>query len=222
MKLYLVPTPIGNLDDMSFRAVKVLKEVDVILAEDTRHSGSLLKHFGITTKMRAYHMHNEHNVQDNLIQELSHGKTMALISDAGTPGICDPAYLLIKSCIEHQIEVECLPGPVALIPALINSGFPNHEFLFMGFPPQKKGRKTFFEKMAHEKKTIVLYESPHRIIKSLESIVEHLGAQTPICINRELSKKFEEKIRGSVEDVLNRIKKQALKGELVLVVNNLD
>jgi len=220
MKLFIVPTPIGNLDDMTFRAIQVLKEADVILAEDTRTSGKLLKHFEINTKCWAYHMHNEHAAVESLINELKSGKTIALISDAGTPAISDPGFLLVRECIANEITVECLPGATAFVPALVCSGFPVNEFLFLGFPPVKKGRKTFFGKLREEKRTIVLYESPHRINKTLEKLKENLGEEVQVSLSREISKKFEEHIRGTVVDVLTHLDAKPAKGEMVLVVDN--
>jgi 16S rRNA (cytidine1402-2'-O)-methyltransferase len=220
MKLFIVPTPIGNLDDMTFRAIHVLKEVDIILAEDTRTSGKLLKHFEISTKCWSYHMHNEHAAVESLLNELKGGKQIALISDAGTPAISDPGFLLVRECITNDIEVECLPGATAFVPALVCSGFPVNEFLFLGFPPVKKGRKTFFEKLKDEKRTIVLYESPHRINKTLEMLKENLGEEIQVSLSREISKKFEEHIRGTVVEVLARLETKPGKGEMVLVVNN--
>ncbi len=220
MKLFIVPTPIGNLDDMTFRAIRVLKEVDIILAEDTRTSGKLLKHFEISTKCWAYHMHNEHAAIESLLNELMTGKQIALISDAGTPAISDPGFLLVRACIQHGVEVECLPGATAFVPALVCSGFPSQEFLFVGFPPVKKGRKTFFEKLVHEKRTIVLYESPHRIVKTLEQLKEHLGGDVEVSLSREISKKFEEHIRGTIMQVLEQLSAKNVKGEIVLVVKN--
>jgi len=220
MKLFIVPTPIGNLDDMTFRAIQVLKEADVILAEDTRTSSKLLKHFEINTKCWAYHMHNEHAAVESLVKELRSGKQIALISDAGTPAISDPGFLLVRECIANEITVECLPGATAFVPALVCSGFPVNEFLFLGFPPVKKGRKTFFGKLREEKRTIVLYESPHRINKTLEKLKENLGEEVQVSLSREISKKFEEHIRGTVVDVLTHLDAKPAKGEMVLVVDN--
>ncbi len=205
---------------MTFRAIHVLKEVDIILAEDTRTSGKLLKHFEISTKCWSYHMHNEHAAVESLLNELKGGKQIALISDAGTPAISDPGFLLVRECITNDIEVECLPGATAFVPALVCSGFPVNEFLFLGFPPVKKGRKTFFEKLKDEKRTIVLYESPHRINKTLEMLKENLGEEIQVSLSREISKKFEEHIRGTVVEVLARLETKPGKGEMVLVVNN--
>lgn len=220
MKLYIVPTPIGNLEDITLRALNVLKTVDLILAEDTRTSGKLLKHFEINTKSWSYHMHNEHAAVESVIRELKSGKQIALISDAGTPGISDPGFLLVRECIAHDIVVDCLPGATAFVPALVCSGFPTNEFLFLGFPPVKKGRQTFFEKLKTEKRTIVLYESPHRIVKTLEKLKEHLGGEVFVSLSREISKKFEEHIRGTVQEVLARLEAKPGKGEMVLVIDN--
>lgn len=220
MKLFIVPTPIGNLEDITLRALHVLKEADLVLAEDTRTSGKLLKHFEIRTKCWAYHMHNEHAAVDSIINELKEGKKIALISDAGTPAISDPGFLLVRACIAHDIEVECLPGATAFVPALVCSGFPCNEFVFLGFPPVKKGRKTFFENLRAEKRTIVLYESPHRIVKTLDKLQENLGEEIQVSLSREISKKFEEHIRGSVAEVLAILEAKPAKGEMVLVVDN--
>lgn len=219
-KLFIVPTPIGNLKDITYRAVEVLKQVDYILAEDTRTSGILLKHYGIETPARSFHMHNEHKALTAVVEDLQAGKKIALISDAGTPGISDPGFLLVRTCTAKGIEVECLPGATAFVPALVCSGFPITEFLFLGFPPVKKGRKTFFEKLKEEKRTVVLYESPHRIEKTVNEIKNVLGREVKISISRELSKKFEEHIRGSAGEVLEKIKQKPLKGEIVMVVHN--
>lgn len=220
MKLFIVPTPIGNLDDMTFRAIKVLKEVDIILAEDTRTSGKLLKHFEISTKCWAYHMHNEHAAVESILNEIKGGKQIALISDAGTPAISDPGFLLVRECIANDIAVECLPGATAFVPAIVSSGFPCNEFLFLGFPPVKKGRKTFFEKLKEEKRTLVLYESPHRITKTLAMLQENLGKEIQVSLSREISKKFEEHIRGTVIEVLAKLEAKPAKGEMVLVIDN--
>ena len=220
MKLFIVPTPIGNLEDITLRAINVLKEVDLILAEDTRTSGKLLKHFEINTKCWSYHMHNEHAAVESVINELKSGKQIALISDAGTPGISDPGFLLVRACVANDIVVECLPGATAFVPALVCSGFPTNEFIFLGFPPVKKGRKTFFEKLQEEKRTIVLYESPHRILKTLQRLQESLGEDIKISLSREISKKFEEHIRGTVTEVIAQLEAKPGKGEMVLVINN--
>ena len=217
-KLYIVPTPIGNLKDMTFRAIEVLKEADLILAEDTRTSGKLLKHFEISTPMMSYHMHNEHKVLEGIVKRIKNGETMALISDAGTPAISDPGFLLVRACIEENIEVDCLPGATALIPALVNSGFPNDRFIFEGFLPVKKGRQTRFESLAEETRTLIFYESPHRIVKTLSQVVQFFGSQRKVSVSRELSKLHEETIRGTAEEVLLHFEKHPPKGEIVLIV----
>ncbi len=193
-KLYLVPTPIGNLDDITLRAIKVLKEVDLILAEDTRTSGKLLKHFDINTHMQSHHMHNEHKTVNNLIQRLQSGETIALISDAGTPAISDPGFLLTRACVENNIEVDCLPGATAFVPALVNSGLPNDKFVFEGFLPVKKGRQTRLKFLAEETRTIIFYESPHKLIKTLTNFVEYFGEDRQVSVSRELTKLYEETI----------------------------
>jgi len=216
--LYLVPTPIGNLSDMSFRAVEVLKDADLILAEDTRTSGVLLNHYGINTPVSPYHQHNEHKVLQHLVSQLSAGKTMALITDAGTPGISDPAFLLVRECIRNQIKVECLPGATAFVPALINSGLPTQRFCFEGFLPLKKGRQTLLKKLAEEERTMIFYESPLRLIKTLENFSEYFGGERSCSVSRELSKKFEENIRGTLADVSLHFQQHPPKGEMVIVV----
>lgn len=217
-KLYLVPTPIGNLEDMTLRALRILKEVDVILAEDTRTSGKLLKHYEIGTPMLSHHMHNEHKVTDGLVNRLQSGETMALISDAGTPAISDPGFLLVRACVEHGVEVECLPGATAFVPALVNSGLPNDKFVFEGFLPPKKGRQTRLKALAEETRTMVFYESPYKLLKTLNDIMEFFGAERPISVSRELTKLYEETVRGSVEEVLEHYKEKPPKGEIVIVV----
>lgn len=218
--LYFVPTPIGNLEDMTFRAIKVLKEVDYILCEDTRISGVLLKHYEISKPTRSYHLHNEHHVTEKIIQQLKDGDNIALITDAGTPGISDPGYLLAKAGAEAGIQMICLPGATAFVPALVVSGLPNNEFLFAGFLPQKKGRQTKLSQLAAEKKTIVLYESPHKINTTLEQIKEIFGEDTRVSLSREISKKFEETKRGTINELIEFSKSKTLKGEIVLVINN--
>jgi 16S rRNA (cytidine1402-2'-O)-methyltransferase len=217
-KLYLVPTPIGNLEDMTFRAIRVLKEVDLILAEDTRTSGKLLKHYEIQTPMQSYHLHNEHQKTGLYTKQIGEGRTIALITDAGTPGISDPGYMLAKSCIEEGVEVECLPGATAFVPALVVSGLPSHEFLFVGFLPQKKGRQTKLKELSQEKRTVILYESPHKINSTLEQIVEFFGETRKISLSRELSKMYEETLRGEVAEILEKCKEKPLKGEIVLLI----
>lgn len=217
-KLYLVPTPIGNLDDITFRAVKVLKEVDLILAEDTRNSGKLLKHFEIHTPMQSHHMHNEHKTVEGIVRQIENGKTIALISDAGTPAISDPGFLLTRACVEAGIEVDCLPGATAFVPALVNSGLPNDKFVFEGFLPVKKGRQTRLKFLAEETRTIILYESPHKLLKTLGQFVEYFGEDRPISVSREISKLHEETVRGTVVEVLAHFEAKPPKGEIVIVV----
>jgi 16S rRNA (cytidine1402-2'-O)-methyltransferase len=218
MKLYIVPTPIGNLDDMTFRAVKVLKEVDVILAEDTRTSGKLLHHFDIATPMQSHHMHNEHKTLNHIIERLKNGETFALISDAGTPAISDPGFLLTRACVQNNIEIECLPGATAFVPALVNSGLPNDKFVFEGFLPPKKGRQTRLKLLAEDPRTLIFYVSPHKLVKTLSQFVEYFGENRPVSVSRELSKLYEETIRGNMTDVLKHFENKAPKGEIVVVV----
>jgi 16S rRNA (cytidine1402-2'-O)-methyltransferase len=217
-KLYLVPTPIGNLNDITIRAIEVLKDVDVILAEDTRTSGKLLKHFDITTHMQSHHMHNEHKMINRLIDRLKSGETFALISDAGTPAISDPGFLLTRACIENNIEVACLPGATAFVPALVNSGLPNDKFVFEGFLPIKKGRQTRLKLLAEESRTMIFYESPHKLLKTLNHFAEYFGEERNVSVSREISKLYEETIRGSVKEVINHFEKKSPKGEFVIVV----
>lgn len=217
-KLYIVPTPIGNLEDITLRALKVLKEVTLILAEDTRTSGKLLQHYSISTPMQSHHMHNEHSMVDKIIKRLLSGDTIALISDAGTPAISDPGFLITRACIEHQIEVDCLPGATAFVPALVNSGLPNDKFVFEGFLPVKKGRQTRLELLAEESRTLIFYESPHKLLKTLANFVTYFGAERPVSVSRELSKMYEETIRGSAEGVLKHFTEKPPKGEIVIVV----
>ncbi|MEL7589158.1 MAG: 16S rRNA (cytidine(1402)-2'-O)-methyltransferase [Prolixibacteraceae bacterium] len=217
-KLYLVPTPIGNLEDMTFRAVKILKEVDLILAEDTRTSSKLLHHFEIQNKLSSYHKFNEHQATANLVKRIGEGENIALISDAGTPGISDPGYLLVKNCLDQNITVECLPGATALIPALVNSGLPCDRFCFEGFLPVKKGRQTRLRMLASEERTIIFYESPYRLIKTLEQLCEFFGNDRQASVSRELSKLYEENFRGALSEVLMHFKAKTIKGELVIVV----
>lgn len=217
-KLYLVPTPIGNLDDITFRAIKVLKEVDVILAEDTRTSGKLLKHFDIGTPMHSHHMHNEHKTVDTIIKRLQSGETFALISDAGTPAISDPGFLLTRACVIHNIAVECLPGATAFVPALVNSGLPNDKFVFEGFLPVKKGRQTRLKLLAEETRTMIFYESPHKLLKTLGHFAEYFGEDRQVSVSRELTKVYEETVRGSATEVLAHYTQKPPKGEIVIVV----
>lgn len=217
-KLYLVPTPIGNLKDITFRAIEVLNEVDFILAEDTRTSGKLLKHYEINTPMQSHHMHNEHKTVDHIVRRILNGETVALISDAGTPAISDPGFLLTRACVEAQIEVDCLPGATAFVPALVNSGLPNDKFVFEGFLPVKKGRQTRLKFLAEETRTMIFYESPHKLIKTLSHFVEYFGAERPMSVSREITKIHEETIRGTLQEVLNYYTTNPPKGEIVIVV----
>ena len=218
--LYFVPTPIGNLEDMTFRAIKVLKEVDYILCEDTRTSGILLKHYEISKPLKSYHLHNEHSATEKVITDLKSGQNIAIITDVGTPGISDTGYLLGKACAAQNLEMICLHGATAFVPALVVSGLPNHDFYFAGFLPQKKGRQTKLKQLAEEKKTIVLYESPHKINTTLEQIKEFFGENTKVSLSREISKKFEETKRGTIDELITFSKSKTLKGEIVLIVNN--
>lgn len=218
-KLYIVPTPIGNLKDMTFRAIEVLKAVDLILAEDTRTSGKLLKHFEIATPMQSHHMHNEHRTVEQLVEKLKGGITIALISDAGTPAISDPGFLLTRACVENHIDVECLPGATAFVPALVNSGLPNDKFVFEGFLPVKKGRQTRLQVLTEETRTMIFYESPHKLIKTLTNFCEYFGEERQLSVSRELTKIYEETIRGTAKDVLEYYTKKPPKGEIVIVVS---
>ena len=220
-KLYIVPTPIGNLKDITFRAIEVLNKVDFILAEDTRTSGKLLKHYEIATPMQSHHMHNEHKTVSGIVERIQAGATVALISDAGTPAISDPGFLLTRACVEAGIEVDCLPGATAFVPALVNSGLPNNKFNFEGFLPPKKGRKTRLKLLAKVESTMIFYESPHKLIKTLHHFVEYFGAERPLSVSREISKIHEETIRGTAEEVLNHFTKKPPKGEIVIVVGGL-
>ena len=218
-KLYIVPTPIGNLEDITFRAIRILKEVEFIFAEDTRTSGKLLKHFDIKTPAQSHHIHNEHKTIQTIIDRLKTGTQIALISDAGTPAISDPGFLLVRACIKEGIEVDGLPGATALIPALVNSGLPNDRFHFEGFLPHKKGRHTRLLYLAELEQTIVFYESPHRIVKALEQFIEYFGEERAISLSREISKLHEETIRGSLKDVIEILKaRTSIKGEIVVVL----
>lgn len=217
-KLYIVPTPIGNLKDITFRAIEVLNEVDLILAEDTRTSGKLLKHYKITTPMQSHHKYNEHKTVEGLAGRIQRGETMALISDAGTPSISDPGYLLTRACIEAGIEVDCLPGATAFVPALVNSGLPNDKFVFEGYLPVKKGRQKRLKLLSEESRTLIFYESPHRLLKTLGQFVEYFGEDRPVSVSREISKIHEETIRGTVSYVLNYYETNPPKGEIVIIV----
>lgn len=217
-KLYLVPTPIGNLKDMTFRAVDVLNSVDVILCEDTRTSGKLLKHYEIQKPLQSYHQHNEHKITDSLVRRIETGESMAVITDAGTPGISDPGFFLVRACIENGIEVECLPGATAFVPALVNSGFPSDKFIFEGFLPVKKGRQTRLKFLAEETRTIVFYESPHRLLKTLKQLQEFFEEDRNASVSREITKLHEETVRGTLSELQSYYENHTLKGEIVLIV----
>lgn len=216
--LYIVPTPIGNLQDITLRAIEVLKKVDLILAEDTRTSSKLLNHYGIQKPVTPFHQHNEHQVLQHLISQLGQGKVMAIVTDAGTPGISDPGFLLVRECIRSGIKVECLPGATAFVPALVNSGLPSDRFCFEGFLPLKKGRHTLLTKLAEEERTIIIYESPVRLLKTLGDFIQYFGEDRKCSVSRELSKMFEENVRGSVKEVLDHFNTKNIKGELVIVI----
>lgn len=216
--LYIVPTPIGNLADITFRAIEILKSVDLILAEDTRTSSVLLNHYLVQKPISPYHQHNEHKIVAHLSEQLAAGKTIALLTDAGTPGISDPAFLLVRECVKNNVEVQCLPGATAFVPALVNSGLPINSFCFEGFLPLKKGRQTFLKKMAAEGRTMVFYESPMRLIKTLKDFIEYFGAERQCCVSRELTKKFEENKRGTLQEVHDYFNEKIVKGEIVIVV----
>ncbi|WP_343533499.1 16S rRNA (cytidine(1402)-2'-O)-methyltransferase [Pedobacter sp.] len=217
-RLYIVPTPIGNLEDMTFRAIRILKEVDLILAEDTRTSAPLLKHFGIDKRVFAHHQHNEHKATAEIIKFLKEGQNIALISDAGTPAISDPGFFLVREALKHEIEVTCLPGATAFVPALVNSGLPNDQFVFEGFLPVKKGRQTRLKLLALEERTMIFYESPHRLLKTLTEFAEFFGEDRQVSISRELSKVYEENVRGTVMEVKSHFENNILKGEFVICV----
>ena len=219
MKLVIVPTPIGNLEDMTMRGISTLKSVDLILAEDTRTSAKLLKHYDISTPMKSYHMHNEHKILKHIIEKLKSGLQIALISDAGTPAISDPGFLLVRACVAEGIALECLPGATAFVPALVNSGLPNDRFVFEGFLPLKKGRQTRLKLLANESRTTVLYVSPHKLQKTLQDIALYFGPERRISISRELSKVYEETRRGSVQSILEHYSKHPAKGEIVVVIS---
>ena len=216
--LYIVPTPIGNLKDITLRALDVLKEVDLILAEDTRTSSHLLNHYQVTKPISPFHQHNEHKVLQHLVDQLVSGKKMALVTDAGTPGISDPAFLLIRECIKNDIKVECLPGATAFVPALVNSGIPTNRFVFEGFIPLKKGRQTLLKSLAEEERTMIFYESPMRLVKTLEEFIQFFGEDRQCCVSRELTKMFEENKRGTLKDVCDHFKKKNVKGEIVIIL----
>lgn len=217
-KLFLVPTPIGNLEDMTFRAIRILKEADIILAEDTRTSAPMLKHFGIDKKAYSHHQHNEHQATSEIIRFLKEGKTVALISDAGTPAISDPGFFLVRETLKHELSVECLPGATAFVPALVNSGLPSDAFVFEGFLPVKKGRQTKMKKLADEERTIVLYESPHRLLKTLDEFIQYMGEDRQASVSRELTKLYEETVRGKLTEIKSHFENNVLKGEFVICI----
>ncbi len=218
MKLYLVPTPVGNLGDMTFRAVEVLKSVDLILAEDTRTSRVLMQHYGIDTPMQSYHIFNEHQVVDRLINELQAGRTLAIVTDAGTPGISDPGFLIVREAVKHDIDVECLPGATAFVPALIDSGLPCDRFVFEGFLPHKKGRQTAIQRLAGERRTMIIYESPFRLVKLLEQLMEVVGEERQVSVSREISKLHAETVRGTLREVHTHFSAKDVKGEIVVIL----
>ncbi len=217
-RLYIVPTPIGNLEDITLRALRILKEADLILAEDTRVTAKLLQHYEIKKPVHAHHQHNEHKTVSFIAEQISSGQNVALVSDAGTPGISDPGFLLIRECLKLGVEVECLPGATAFVPALVQSGLPCDAFVFVGFLPQKKGRQTKLKSLAEENRTMVFYESPHRLIKALEEFKEHFGAERKVSVSRELTKMFEETFRGTVEETIAHFSAKTIKGEIVIVL----
>ncbi len=217
--LYLVPTPIGNLKDITLRALEVLKEVDIILAEDTRTTSHLLNHYQVTKPLSPYHQHNEHKVLHHLVSQLLEGKKMAVVTDAGTPGISDPAFLLVRECIKVGVKVECLPGATAFVPALVNSGIPANRFCFEGFLPVKKGRQTLLKQLSEEERTMIFYESPMRLVKTLEEFITYFGEERMCSVSRELSKVFEENKRGTLKEVCDYYKEKGVKGEIVLILH---
>jgi 16S rRNA (cytidine1402-2'-O)-methyltransferase len=217
-KLYIVPTPIGNLEDITFRAITVLKQADLILAEDTRTSSFLLKHYNIDKPLRSYHQHNEHKTVQEIVDSINAGKIIALVSDAGTPGISDPGFLLVRESLKKQIPVETLPGATAFVPALVNSGLPCDSFVFLGFLPQKKGRQTKLNSLHNEERTMIFYESPFRLVKALEEFREHFGAERQVSVSRELTKLHEENFRGTVQEALDHFNSKPVKGEIVIVL----
>ena len=217
-KLYLVPTPVGNLEDITLRALRILKEVQLVLAEDTRTSSVLMKHYGIGTPLLSHHKFNEHQQVERIAERIEKGEDVALISDAGTPGISVPGFMLVRTCVEHGIETECLPGATAFVPALVNSGFPCDRFCFEGFLPQKKGRLTKFRQLAEEERTMIFYESPFRLVKTLEQMAEHFGEERPACVAREISKIHEDFQRGSLKELAGHFNETGVKGEIVLIV----
>lgn len=221
-KLYVVPTPVGNLEDMTFRAIRILKEVDFILAEDTRTSGILLKHFEIKNSMMSHHKFNEHKTVENVVNRIRAGETAALISDAGTPGISDPGFLVVRECVRNDVEVECLPGATAFVPALVASGLPNDRFCFEGFLPQKKGRMTKLKSLVDESRTMIFYESPHRLLKTLTQFAEYFGPDRQATVSREISKLHEETVRGTMSELIEHFTRIDPRGEIVIIVAGID
>lgn len=217
-KLYVVPTPVGNLEDITFRAIRVLKEADLILAEDTRTSGILLKHYDIKNPMQSHHKFNEHQTVEHIVTRIKSGETIALISDAGTPGISDPGFLIVRECVRNGIEVQCLPGATAFVPAIVSSGLPNERFCFEGFLPQKKGRMTRLNSLAEEKRTMIFYESPYRLVKTLTQFSEIFGPERPVSVCREISKVHEESVRGTLAEVIQHFTENEPRGEIVIVL----
>ncbi len=217
--LFVVPTPIGNLADITLRALDTLKSVNTILAEDTRKSGILLKHYQISKPLQSFHIFNEHQTQTGLIKRMQDGEIFALVSDAGTPGISDPGFLLIREALKARLKVECLPGATAFVPALVKSGFPTDRFVFEGFLPHKKGRQTLMKKLAEEDRTVILYESPHRLVKALQQMTEFFGASRQVSVSRELTKVFEETVTGTIEEVLHHFQQKEVKGEIVIIID---
>jgi 16S rRNA (cytidine1402-2'-O)-methyltransferase len=217
--LYLVPTPIGNLADITLRALDILKSVDVILSEDTRTSGFLLKHYNITKPLQSFHNFNEHKILQSLVQRMKQGEVMALVSDAGTPGISDPGFLIARACLKEGLKIECLPGATAFVPALLKSGLPADRFAFEGFLPHKKGRQTMLKKLVEEERTMIFYESPHRLLKTLEQFKEYFGAERQASVSRELTKKFEETVNGTIEELIHHFQAKEIKGEIVVVLD---
>ncbi len=216
--LYVVPTPVGNLEDMTFRAIRILKEADLILAEDTRTTGILLKHFDIKNTLQSHHKFNEHRMVEGVVQRIQAGETVALVSDAGTPGISDPGFLVVRECVRHGVKVQCLPGATAFVPALVASGLPDERFCFEGFLPQKKGRQTRLQQLVGESRTMVFYESPYRLVKTLTQLSEHLGVEREAAVCREISKIHEECVRGTLQELVAHFTEHAPKGEIVLIV----
>jgi 16S rRNA (cytidine1402-2'-O)-methyltransferase len=217
-QFFLVPTPIGNLEDITLRALRILKEVDVVLAEDTRNTSNLLKFYEINNTLKSYHSYNEHKIQQQIVNLLKEGSKMALVTDAGTPGISDPGYLIVKACLLNDIEIECLPGPTAFVPALIKSGLPADRFIFEGFLPHKKGRKKRLDSLINEKRTMIFYESPYRIIKTLNDFISYFGASRKASVSRELTKKYEETVNGDLESVIQHFEEEKIRGEFVIIL----